>query len=65
MRHILVNGNLFHNEFGIRAGFCSRSCLPTHRTKTGINDRLTVNSAITLARLIYDVLVEIILSEYH
>ena len=64
MRHILVNGNFRHNEFGIKAGFCSRSCLPTHRTKTGISNRLTGNSAMTLASPIYEVLVENILSEY-
>ena len=64
MRHTVVNGNFRHNEFGIKAGFCSRSCLPTQRTKTGIINRLTVNSAITLACLIYEVLVEVILSEY-
>lgn len=64
MRHILVNDNFRHNEFGIKAGFCSLSCLPTHSTKTGISNRLTVNSAMTSACPIYEALVEIILLEY-
>lgn len=64
MRHILVNGILSHNEFGIKAGLCSRSCLPTHRAKTGISNRLTVSGAVTLAFPTYEALVEMMLSEY-
>ena len=63
MRHVLVKGNFFHNEFDIKAGFCKRSCLPTYRTKTGIHDRLTANSAMTFACPVDEVLVEIILSD--
>ena len=47
MRHMLVKGNFFHNEFGINAGLCSLSCLPTLTTKTGISNRLMVNIAMT------------------
>lgn len=63
MRHILVDGIFFHNELGIKAGFCSRSCPPTRGTKTGTNNRLTVNSAMTVGCPVYEALVEIILSD--
>lgn len=59
---ILVKGNFPHSEFGIKAGFLSRFCLPTHRTKTDINNKLTVNSAVMSACLMDKVLFDIILS---
>ena len=65
MMHMLVKDKFLHNEFGIKAGRCSRSCLPTHRTKTGIKIRLIVNSAITLGCRIEEDAVEIILSGFH
>ena len=62
MRQILVKGNFLHSELGISAGFCNRSCLLTHRTKAGISATLIVSKAMTEACLMYDVLVERMLS---
>lgn len=61
MIHILVKGKFLHNEFGIKAGFWSRSCLPTHKTKIGISNRLMVSGAITFACPMFEGLDEIIL----
>lgn len=64
MRHILVNGNFLHNEFGIKAGLCSRPCLPTQRMKTGTSSRLMEKGAMILACPKYDVLAETSLVEH-
>ena len=65
IRQMLVNGSFFHNEFGIRAGLYNRSCLPTHMIKAGISSMLMVNSAIVLAVLICEPLIESILPNSH